>query len=304
MNTSHRTDGPATGELLVVGYDGSIQAGTAVDWAAAEAWRRGGRLLVTSVSEASRDDDSGLGHDVWPSTELQAARRVAEEGAERARKAFPRLETLIATPYRHAAEALVELSRGTDMLVIGPSGHRNLVGTLFGSVALAAIAEADCPVVVVRGHSARRPGPDGPVVLGVDGSTSCQAATDFAARMAAESGASLKIVHAWHAVPVGGFVAAYWPEAQPSNDQMASDAMDLLRAVSSRVLERHPTLVVRTEAVQAHPVTALPAAAGDAALLVVGARGLGGFAGLMLGSVSRGVVSSADCPVAVVRGRH
>jgi nucleotide-binding universal stress UspA family protein len=288
--------------LVVVGYDGSTGAGGAVDWAAAEAWRRGAGLLVVTVSDASNGEpDEGV--EAWPSAELQAARRTAGEGAERARKAFPELRTMVAAPYRHPAEALIELSRGTELLVVGASGHGQLAGTLLGSVAFSVIAHAGCPVVVVRGDSERAPGPGAPVVLAIDGADTCPRAVEFAGRVADGCGAALTVVHVWAAVPAGGFAGAYWPEVEPHIDGVVADSQAMLRAVATRLLERHPGLIVRTRAVQGHPVSTLPTVARDegAALLVAGARGRGGFAGLLLGSVSRGLILTAPCPVAVVR---
>ncbi len=64
---------------------------------------------------------------------------------------------------------------------------------------------------------------------------------------------------------------------------------------------RYPGLTVTTQAISQKPSKALAAASEDAALVVVGTRGRGGFAGLLLGSVSHGVIHEASCPVAVVR---
>jgi nucleotide-binding universal stress UspA family protein len=292
------------GATVVVGYDGSAQAGAALEWAAAEAWRRRTRLLVSTVCDTARAAGTPA-EDPWPSTEMAAAKQLAEQGAARAATAFPQLETSVSAPFQHPAEALIEQSRGTAMLVVGASGHGQLGATVFGSVALAAITHASCPVIVVRGDSGRQPGPQAPVVLGVDGSDSCRQATAFAARTAADRDAPLILVFAWQSVRTDAFAAQYWARAEPTlppDQAAAAQARTVLDQAAAQVRGAHPDLAVRTRAVQGPTVQVLGEAAGDAALVVVGARGRGGFAGLLLGSVSRRLTLTAPCPVAVVRG--
>jgi nucleotide-binding universal stress UspA family protein len=300
-NDSKVTSGPT--DLVVVGYDGSVQADAAVDWAAEEARHRRSKLLVTSVSDASWLTDSGLGTEGGTGAGLQAAQQLVQQGVARATKAVPDLEVVTSTSHRHPAEVLVEQSREAAMLVLGASGHSALAGTIFGSVAHAAVSHAGCPVVVVRGDCAHRPGPDGPVVVGVDGSESCRDALGFAAGVAAGYGAPLTLVHAWRSVSAGGFAGEYWQRADPGTDPDAGGearSRNLLQQVAADLREQYPELTVRTSTVQGDPRGALSVAAGGAALLVVGARGLGGFSGLILGSVSHSLVSRAPCPVAVV----
>lgn len=300
-NDSTVTSGPT--DLVVVGYDGSVQADAAVDWAAEEARHRRSRLLVTSVSDATWLTDAGLGADSGPGLGLQAAQQLVEQGLARATKAAPDLDVVTSTSHRHPAEVLVEQSREAALLVLGASGHGALAGTLFGSVAHAAVSHAGCPVVVVRGEGSHRPGPDRPVVVGVDGSPSCREALGFAAGLAAGHGAPLTLVHAWRSVSTSGFAGEYWQRADPGLDPdtgTQATARDLLQQVAADLREQYPELTVWTSTVQGDPRGALSVAADGAALLVVGARGLGGFTGLVLGSVSHGLVSRAPCPVAVV----
>lgn len=68
--------------------------------------------------------------------------------------------------------------------------------------------------------------------------------------------------------------------------------------------ERYPDVVVRYEVLSGEPRETLIEASGNAQLMVVGARGLGGLAGLLLGSVSQAVLHHAHCPVIVVRGQE
>lgn len=137
------------------------------------------------------------------------------------------------------------------------------------------------------------------IVCGVDGSEAADAALAFAAAEAARDGAKLVVVMAWtwldqrHLVPDIAFEPDYHEE----------DARAAAEQIVRRVLGDDPGDVeIRT--VMDRPATALLQAADEADLVVVGSRGLGGFKGLLLGSVSRQVVDHAPCSVLVHRDRE
>jgi nucleotide-binding universal stress UspA family protein len=140
------------------------------------------------------------------------------------------------------------------------------------------------------------------IVVGVDGSEGGRAALDFAAGEAALRGAPLRIVSAWQ-VPVvtphardlaaPPLDVATWDALRVRAQEVADDAL-------AAVEELHPSLEAETLAVQGQPADALLDQSADAALIVVGRRGLGGFRSLLLGSVSQQVVQHATCPVVVV----
>jgi nucleotide-binding universal stress UspA family protein len=137
----------------------------------------------------------------------------------------------------------------------------------------------------------------GTIVVGVDGSPGAEEALDYAVREAKEKGAALRIVSAWH-VPTmayaGGMAAPLDPETFREGAEAA--ARDAAARASDAQLE---TVVEEGQAADV-----LLEAAKDADLLVVGSRGLGGFTGLLLGSVSQQVAHYAHCPVVIVRGRE
>jgi nucleotide-binding universal stress UspA family protein len=139
------------------------------------------------------------------------------------------------------------------------------------------------------------------IVVGVDGSDDGAAALEFAAGEAALRGARLRIVSAWQ-VPVvplhrGDFEppvdAATWDAFRARAQQVADDAL----ATSKKL---HPSLDGDALAIDGQPADAVLEQGADAALIVVGRRGLGGFGSLLLGSVSHQVVQHATCPVVVV----
>jgi nucleotide-binding universal stress UspA family protein len=137
------------------------------------------------------------------------------------------------------------------------------------------------------------------IVVGVDGSDECEAALEWAIHQAELTGAAVQVVAAWH-VPA----MAYGSGATLSVDLGLEEAT---RAVSDRarryVETRAPSVSVSTSVVRDAAAPALIAAAETAELLVVGSRGHGEMAGMLLGSVSEHCVSHAACPVVVVRRR-
>ena len=288
---------------VVVGYDGSASAGAAVDWAAAEAARRGSTLAlvhstdVTGVLVGPENVSSWL---VVPYQDTVArrvlavphedavARRVVEEGMARARKTTT--EVVDVSEVGGAARVLTRASETADLLVVGSRGHGSFTGALLGSVAFAVTARASCPVVVVRGDTSRAPGPGWPVVAAVDGSLEADAATDHAASVAAATDAALHLVSVWQ------MRAVSWGHR--------ADAEALLEQSRQRVARTYPGLRVHTRAVEGIISRALAEASRGAGLLVMGSRGRSGFAGLLLGSTSRALVHLAECPVAVVKVRR
>jgi len=125
---------------------------------------------------------------------------------------------------------------------------------------------------------------EGRIVVGVDGSRHSQQALRWSAHFAGIFGARLEAVTAWEFPPSYGW-AAVPPEWNPGQD-MEKVLDDTVRAVFG---DQPPVGVQR----QVHE---------GGAMLVVGSRGHGGFAGLLLGSVSANVAEHASCPVLVIHG--
>src|SRR4051812_245702 len=134
------------------------------------------------------------------------------------------------------------------------------------------------------------------IVVGVDGSEGSQAALRWAIAEARRHGAALEVVHAWH-VP---FATGYTYVAAPMVDPAPIEAAE--RQLLDRCVDAEDTagLDITRLLVCETASSALITAAKGADLLVVGTRGRGGFAGLLLGSVSQTVTHHAPCPVVVV----
>lgn len=134
------------------------------------------------------------------------------------------------------------------------------------------------------------------IVAGVDGSVSSRHALDWAVEQAERVGATLEVITAWEWPTIYG-----WPLPFPEGWDPSADARKVLDEVVGPVVRAHPDMVVKTQTVEGHPAPILVAASEGADLLVVGSRGHGEFAGMLLGSVSEHCVTNARCPVVVLR---
>jgi nucleotide-binding universal stress UspA family protein len=145
------------------------------------------------------------------------------------------------------------------------------------------------------------PSRDGPsrVVVGLDGSAPSLDALDWAGSFAESAGARIELVTAW------SWPSSYgWAVPLPEGYSPASDAERVLSEARVRLLERHPGLEVTTAALEGHPAQVLVERSDGAALLVVGSRGHGQFAGMVIGSVSEHCAAHAHCPVLVFHRPH
>jgi nucleotide-binding universal stress UspA family protein len=137
---------------------------------------------------------------------------------------------------------------------------------------------------------------DGRIVVGVDGSKPSKAALAWAAHQARTTGTALVAVAAWEYPTSYGWSPPWPPEYDPGRD-----ARHMLEETVREVLGEDPDITLETEALEGHPAPVLLEFSKGAALLVVGSRGHGEFAGMLIGSVSEFLVAHAHCPVVVVR---
>jgi nucleotide-binding universal stress UspA family protein len=140
------------------------------------------------------------------------------------------------------------------------------------------------------------------VVVGVDASDGARRALEWAVAEASLRDAELSVVHAWlepAAVAVGSVITAGAVDPALFQEEAERTVSDLLASVDTGSLPRGVT----THVVAGAPALALIEAGHDADLVVVGSRGLGGFTGLLLGSVSQQVAHHATCAVVIVPSR-
>ena len=134
------------------------------------------------------------------------------------------------------------------------------------------------------------------IVVGVDGSDPSKLALKWAARQAKLTDTTLKVVTSWEYPPTLG-----WAPPYPSDFDPNEDARKAVQEAIDTVLGPDASVVAQLEVAEGHPASVLTEAARDAELLVVGSRGHGAFAGMLLGSVSEYCAAHAPCPVVVVR---
>ncbi|MGI5413590.1 universal stress protein [Streptomyces chartreusis] len=140
----------------------------------------------------------------------------------------------------------------------------------------------------------------GRIVVGVDGSDSSKQALRWAVRQAELTGAAVEAVTAWDIPQFHGSLA-WLPPSSSDEGALEARARQQLEDAVEEALGSRPPVEVRTVARYGTPASVLLNAAREASLLVVGSRGLGGFAGLLLGSVAQHCVQHAACPVVVFR---
>jgi nucleotide-binding universal stress UspA family protein len=144
---------------IVVGVDGSAASAMALDWALREAKARGARVEAVAgwrmpgwfAAEAGGPERlAELASDL----EDNARRRLRQQvrGASGVGRGVPVDEIVVR---EHAAKALLEISKGADLLVVGSRGRGGFAGLLLGSVSSACLAHAPCPVAVIRAQADR-----------------------------------------------------------------------------------------------------------------------------------------------------
>ena len=283
---------------VVVGVDGSEHGRRALRWAQREAELHGHELTAVLAwglfDQLHADGGEPFDPDYGPADAAAALSATIADtlGAEAA--AAVRHVVVCDLP----ARALLDAARGADLLAVGPRGRGELRELMLGSVSQACLHHAPCPVAIVRGNdepAAPTAGADGRVVAGVDGSEDSGRALRWALDDARVRGATVAAVHAWHAPYSMSFASAAvdFSAFEDAAGRLLDQAVDAAGAEFRDVpVER--VLVAGTA------TDALLGAARDAVLVVVGGRGVGGFRGLLLGSVSQQLAHHAPCPVVVV----
>jgi nucleotide-binding universal stress UspA family protein len=286
---------------IVAGVDGSPPALLAARWAADEAARRHVPLrLVQVIDVVSATGGFAPPPSFFTGLEAEGRRQLAE--AETAlRQDHPELD--IASILRTASlmPTLIALSGDARMVVLGSRGAGGFSGLLAGSTAVALVAHGRGPVAVIRDVRADEASrSQGPVVVGVDGSPTSEAALAAAFEEAAMRGTGLVAVHTWveftsdTAYATARQFLVDWEAVQTRENEMLAERL-------AGWQEKYPDVTVRRVVTGGRPAKRLLEEADGAQLLVVGSRGRGGFTGLLLGSTSQALIHHAPCPLLVVR---
>jgi nucleotide-binding universal stress UspA family protein len=190
---------------------------------------------------------------------------------------------------------LVDLTKEAEMIVVGMRGIGTFGRSLMGSVSSGLVRHAHCPVAVIHDEGAAKPAAtDLPVLVGIDGSPTSERATAIAFDEASRRGVGLVALHAW-----GDWGSYQVPGL--NRPVLEQEESEVLAERLAGWQERYPDVLVSPVVALGQPARLLVEAAEDAQLMVVGSHGRGGFAGMLLGSVSSAVLQSAGPPVIVAR---
>ena len=289
---------------IIVGVDGSEQSQAALGWAIGQAELVGADLVLAHTwnpDSYAAPAMAGVVPDM-----IQAG--ALNDEAEGLAQAW--LDDLVAAIVARTTASVsgvlasgspaghvLDLSAEAIMVVVGNRGRGGLRSAVLGSTSQQIAHHAQCPVVVVRDSAATSANQ---VVVGVDGSPASLAALREAFAQAKLRGASLLMVHAWSTSFAGTLVNS----GQDFDRVRASEVDEGWALLNQSLAELKATdqsveIIERLE--QASPAAAIIEASKEAVLTVVGSRGRGGFAGLVLGSVSGSVLAHADSAVMVIR---
>ncbi len=262
-------------------------------WAAAEAAFRGTRLVICHVCEWQPGGQAPrpMYEDGAPDLRL-GPERVVGAALDAVREAYPDLPVSGAIGTGSPVRGLRTVAGEAAMMVVGARGIGGFAGLLMGSVSGQLAEHAACPVAVVR------PATPGAVdvVVGIDGSPASARALELGLAEARRTGGTLIALHAYRYPPVA---AAYAPNPGYGADSQREVAEQTLTDALGDVEGRNPDVKIERRVDHGPAARVLLGAADGAAVLVVGARGMGGFTGLIAGSVSQQVLRHAHCPVLV-----
>jgi hypothetical protein len=286
---------------VVMGFDGSVESRRALTWAVREARSLRAPLLLVRAYEPPVAT-MGRGYaGVIPASVVEDQRmreeQALQEGLDAAAGVDPEVEVSGRLVPGGAAAALLTEAEDACLVVLGSRGLGGLRGMLLGSVSQQVAMHARVPVVVLRGAASEPT--RGRVVVAVDGSPASREAIGYAFDHAARHSLALHAVHAWE-IPIFDAPGVTVPPSL-ALEEVEDDEVRLTAEALTGWSEKYPDVAVTRETVHGIAERVVVDASEGADLLVVGSRGRGGFAGLLLGSVSQAALHHGRCPVAVVR---
>lgn len=289
---------------VVVGIGNSDRDEECLSWAGSSAQRSGSPLHILHAHDlgaelSAIDPVAGNPISLGPDGDIGNA-GLLDETLRTARERWPDLAITGSLPFSRPEEALIEASRTARLIVVGAARPSALKRFGLGRSSLAAAMHSKCPVVIVP--QGARVDSEGPVVVGIDGSNHSVAAAERAFWIAELRQTPLVAITTWNVEVVDGLVVTTpgtpaWQAVEAKYRAVADRVVDPLRA-------NHPDVECTVEIVHGGAAKVLSDRSAEAGLLVMGTRGRGGFAGMLLGSQSHKVLETAASPVMLVRAEQ
>ena len=284
---------------IVVGVDGSAASDAAVRWATAEAAMRGLPMtLMHVVAPVVVSWPLGPMHANITQWQHDRGREILDRSQQIAVGSMPTGQDAdVCTESQSAGPvpSLLAASKEAAMVVVGSRGLDAVRRHLLGSVSSGLIHHALCPVALV--HDAdwgSKVSAGAPVLVGIDGSPASEAATALAFDEASRRGVDLLALHAWSDVGVFPILGMDWHTYRDQGEEALAERL-------AGWQERYPDVRVQRRLVCDRPAHWLIGESDGAQLVVLGSHGRGGYAGMLLGSVSTAVAEAARVPVIVAR---
>lgn len=289
-------------DRIIVGVDGSAQSDAAIRWAANEAMMHNAPLTLIYVAPPGVSV-WGMGYAMAPlpydygKLEEDEGNRILEAGRHIATAAIPADTSIhvdVDFVFGSPIPTLIDATKDATMIVVGSRGRGAWQRTVLGSVGTALVHHAHCPVTVIHDSTEGQGHRTGPVVVGIDGSPASELATSIAFDEASRRGCDLVAIHTWLDRPTVGIPPESWPDFRPRAEETLAERL-------AGWSERYPDVTVERRVFFEEAARHILDAAESAQLTVVGSHGRGGFAGMLLGSVSTAIVHAIRSPLIVAR---
>jgi nucleotide-binding universal stress UspA family protein len=284
---------------LLVATDGSTDSRAAIDWLSHLSLAESAVRVITVVTLPPSAIDIPPVQDYYQAL-LDDGQAVVRMARDALGASCPALETTVlrGDPREQIVEAAREWK--TDLLVMGARGLGSFAGAMLGSVSMAALRWAHCPVLVVKGGTR----PLRRAVVAIDGSKDSLAAARFLATLPFRSPIAMRLLAVLESPPALTPGEALRPVVLADPGTLFGERRAELEGILDRVaFDLRPVAkdVERSVAI-GRPAKEIVSAANEVGvdLMVVGSRGLGQVGRWLLGSVSERVIHEVQCPVLVV----
>ncbi len=284
---------------IVVGIDGSQHSANALEWAVGRARLGGEQLeLVNAYGMTYTVDFYGY-HGVAAESihwMIEFSKELLDAAEARVHELAPELVCTKTSDLGHAADLVAARSKGADAVVVGRRGLGSAASALLGSVSNRLTSQVGCPLVVVGDGDLPT---TGPIVVGIDDSDFSTNALRYAIAEAAVRTTSVRAVAAYD-LPRQGSMDDPEAGARMRAGAEAEASETITRALGAAQEEGAAPVTVEPVVAEGRAAEVILSHAEDAQLIVVGTHGKGLVRRILVGSVSRQVLTDADRPVAVI----